>query len=254
MFLLLLTPLLFLSYKFLTVKNLKNFDDDYNENKSNNVNEILYYEAFFQPDKNKDNKVVNYKESEKFSDIDFAKIRELREKNCEVICVNYIYNGEFLKYNMNLNCKNLLAKYIPFQEETPLYKYYPEFIFIDDYDITDIVKKYMGPDNDFLSKYTEQYIETILLQYPHIHANIDFDKADFIIISSEKLLGKRAILRPNIKSKLIFKTLSFISPIESFDVIRNSDYYTQDVVDLVINFEKNEKEKLNELNEMNKTN
>ena len=140
----------------------KTFEDKY----INDEYKLLCYRIFFEDG----SETV---ESE-LTDEQVEKIEADASLKIKYIIIEYMYNGEFMKYITYI--KDIRFPIYPFDISPTKYAYYPEFIILNEMDITKYIRPWLGPYCNFYTDREEPIkLEDALMDHPE-YENIDFSR------------------------------------------------------------------------------
>ena len=131
----------------------KTFEDKY----INDEYKLLCYRIFFEDG----SETV---ESE-LTDEQVEKIEADASLKIKYIVIEYMYNGEFMKYITYI--KDIRFPIYPFDISPTKYAYYPEFIILNEMDITKYIRPWLGPYCNFYTDREEPIkLEDALMDHP----------------------------------------------------------------------------------------
>ncbi len=180
----------------------KTFEDKY----INDEYKLLCYRIFFEDG----SETV---ESE-LTDEQVEKIEADASLKIKYIVIEYMYNGEFMKYITYI--KDIRFPIYPFDISPTKYAYYPEFIILNEMDITKYIRPWLGPYCNFYTDREEPIkLEDALMDHPE-YENIDFNNGNLFMLSNETPInGRKCIIKP-LPSKLIWKRHAAVDPRDDY--------------------------------------
>lgn len=148
-------------------------------------------------------------------ELDEEILNKIEEEHCEkvkYIIIEYFYNGKFMKY-LTYN-KDLTFPIYPFDIEQEKYPYYPEFIILNDIDITRYIRPWLGPYCNFYSDREDPIkLKDALMDHPDYNS-LDFDSGTLFMISNKTPLNGRKVITKFLPCNLIWKRHAAVDPRE----------------------------------------
>ena len=141
---------------------------------------------------------------------DIEEIEENSDLKIEYITIEYMFNGQFMKYITRK--QDIRFPIYPFKIEPTRFPYYPESIFLNDVNITNYVRPYLGPLCNFYRDREEPInLKDTLVDHPDFN-NFNFDEGVLIMISNETpIKGKKCIIK-KLPCDLLWKRHAAVDP------------------------------------------
>ena len=157
--------------------------------------------------------VIEYKDgtNEALSEIT---VEELEDKNdindIDYVTIKYMFNGKLMKYITR--CNNIEFPIYSFNIEPEVYQYYPEIMLLNNFDVTDYIRPYLGPLCNFYSDREEPIkLEDTLRDHPDFK-NFNFEEGTFQIISNKTPVKGRKSFVKELPCSLIWKRHAAVEP------------------------------------------
>lgn len=176
----------------------KTFEDKYDHDEYN----LLCYRIFFEDG----SELVD----SELTDEEVEKIEAASESTIKFIVIEYMYNGEFMKYVTYT--KDLRFPIYPFDIIPTKYPYYPEFVLLNGVDITKYIQPWLGPYcNFYLDREEPIKLEDSLMDHPD-YKDFDFKNGTLLMLSNETPLNGRKCITKPLPCKLIWKRHAAVDP------------------------------------------
>ena len=140
---------------------------------------------------------------------------EIEEKNelnnIDYITIKYMFNGKLMKYITRQ--MDIEFPIYNFNIEPEKYTYYPEIMFLNNYDVTDYVRPYLGPLCNFYGDREEPVkLQDVLREHPS-YDKFNFEEGTFIMISNKtKFYGRKIISKDLPCNHLVWKRHAAVDP------------------------------------------
>ena len=142
-------------------------------------------------------------------------IDEIEDKNeineIDYILIKYMFNGKLMKYVTRT--MDIQFPIYSFNVEPETYLYYPDIMFLNNLDVTDYVRPYLGPLCNFYSDREEPIkLEDTLRDHPNFK-NFNFEEGVFQLISNKTpVKGRKSIIKDLPCSSLLWKRHAAVEP------------------------------------------
>ena len=126
------------------------------------------------------------------------------------IVIKYMFNGKLMKYiTRNLDIQFPIYN---FNIEPTAFPYYPDIMFLNNVDVTDYLRPFLGPLCNFYSDREEPVtLRDALIDHPGVE-NIDFESGTFQIISNKTPLNGRKSFIKELPCCLTWKRHAAVDP------------------------------------------
>ena len=126
------------------------------------------------------------------------------------IVIKYMFNGKLMKYiTRNLDIEFPIYN---FNVEPTLFPYYPDIMFLNNIDVTDYLRPYLGPLCNFYSDREEPVsLKDALMDHPGVES-LDFESGTFQIISNKTPLNGRKSFIKELPCSLTWKRHAAVDP------------------------------------------
>ena len=158
--------------------------------------------------------VITYKDGkdELLSETTMDEIEDKNEVNeIDYIVIKYMFNGKLMKYVTRT--MDIQFPIYNFNVEPEKYPYYPDIMFLNNLDVTDYVRPYLGPLCNFYSDREEPtQLKDALRDHPSFE-NFNFEEGAFQLISNKTpVKGRKSIIKELPCSSLIWKRHAAVEP------------------------------------------
>ena len=183
-----------------------------------NVNDYKSMEYHVQSDKDDEYTllcyVITYKDGtdELLSETTLDEIEDKNEVNeIDHIIIKYMFNGKLMKYitrTMDIEFPIYNFNVVP-----EIYSYYPDIMFLNNLDVTDYIRPYLGPLCNFYSDREEPVkLKDALRDHPDFE-NFNFEEGTFQMISNKTpVKGRKSLIKELPCSSLIWKRHAAVEP------------------------------------------
>tara|TARA_Y100000389_G_scaffold204201_1_gene255521 strand:- start:13138 stop:13788 length:651 start_codon:yes stop_codon:yes gene_type:complete len=158
--------------------------------------------------------VISYEngEIESLGETTLDEIENKNEMNkIDYITIKYMFNGKLMKYitrHMDIE-----FPIYSFNIEPEKYIYYPDIMFLNNRDVTDYIRPYLGPLCNFYADREEPIkLQDALREHPD-YDEFDFEEGTFIMISNKtKLYGRKIIQKELPCNYVVWKRHAAVDP------------------------------------------
>jgi len=158
--------------------------------------------------------VIAYKDGtdELLSETTLDEIEDKNEVNeIDHIIIKYMFNGKLMKYitrTMDIEFPIYNFNVVP-----EIYSYYPDIMFLNNLDVTDYIRPYLGPLCNFYSDREEPVkLKDALRDHPDFE-NFNFEEGTFQMISNKTpVKGRKSLIKELPCSSLIWKRHAAVEP------------------------------------------
>jgi len=189
-------------HKLLSIDKSILFNPDIPVQREKDEYSLICYRVVFKDSKKKE---------EVFTEITNEELEQLDERDeIRFVVIEYMYNGRLCKqliYN-----KQLEFPIYQFTIQNTEWKYYPEYFWLGEKNISDYVRPYLGPSYNFYMD-TDQahFLKDILYDHPDIDT-FDFENDKFYMITNDTpIVGVKFLIKDPMK-QLIFKRHAAVDP------------------------------------------
>lgn len=140
-------------------------------------------------------------------------------KKIEYILIKYMFNGKLMKYVTRT--LDIQFPIYSFNVEPETFPYYPDIMFMNDIDVTDYARPFLGPLCNFYSDREEPVkLTDVLKDHPKLK-QFNFDEGTFKMISNKTPLNVRKIITKNLPCEsLIWKRHAAIDPRDEHEIFK----------------------------------
>tara|TARA_B100001173_G_scaffold309629_1_gene322408 strand:- start:189 stop:860 length:672 start_codon:yes stop_codon:yes gene_type:complete len=166
--------------------------------------------------------VIHYKDGSNEA-LDETTLKEVEDKNdineIDYITIKYMFNGKLMKYITRQN--DIQFPIYTFNVRPETYQYYPDIMFLNDIDVTDYLRPYLGPLCNFYSDREEPIkLEDTLRDHPNFK-DFDFKEGKFQMISNKTPVKGRKSLIKELPCSLVWKRHAAVEPKDEIYIHNN---------------------------------
>lgn len=142
-------------------------------------------------------------------------VEDIEDRNeineIDYITIKYMFNGKLMKYVTRT--LDIQFPIYNFNVEPTTFPYYPDIMFMNDIDVTDYVRPYLGPLCNFYSDREEPTkLEDALKDHPKFE-EFNFEEGTFKMISNKTPLNGRKIITKNLPiGSVVWKRHAAVDP------------------------------------------
>tara|TARA_B100000965_G_scaffold398089_1_gene415632 strand:+ start:15092 stop:15766 length:675 start_codon:yes stop_codon:yes gene_type:complete len=166
--------------------------------------------------------VINYKDGtdEALSELTMKDVEDKNEANeIDYIIIKYMFNGKLMKYVTRNG--NIEFPIYNFNVQPEFYPYFPDIMFLNNIDVTDYIRPYLGPLCNFYSDREEPImLEDTLRDHPDFE-KFNFKEGTFQMISNKTpVKGRKSIIK-ELPCSLIWKRHAAVEPKDEVYISNN---------------------------------
>lgn len=166
--------------------------------------------------------VINYEDGteEVLGETTDEDIEDMDEiKKIDNILIKYMFNGKFMQYVTRT--LDIQFPIYSFNVEPETFPYYPDIMFMNDIDVTDYVRPFLGPLCNFYSDREEPVKLTDALKTHPKFKEFNFEEGTFKMISNKTPLNVRKLITKNLPSEsLVWKRHAAVDPRDEHEILK----------------------------------